>query len=46
MPAKKRRKLPLYVKILLGMILGVSWGLVVSGIEGGSEFTQDFIRPI
>jgi Na+/H+-dicarboxylate symporter len=45
MPAKKRRKLPLYVKILLGMILGVSWGLVVSGIEGGSEFTQDFIKP-
>jgi proton glutamate symport protein len=46
MPAnKKRRKLPLYVRILLGIILGVSWGLAVSGIGGGPDFTRDFIKP-
>jgi proton glutamate symport protein len=46
MSAKKRRKLPLYVKILLGMMMGVSWGLVISEMPGGQEFTQDFIKPL
>jgi proton glutamate symport protein len=45
MTAKKKKKFPLYVKILMGMSLGITWGLVVSNYEGGPEFTRDFIKP-
>jgi proton glutamate symport protein len=45
MTAKPKKKVPLYIKILLGMMLGIVWGLLASRVEGGAAFTQDFIKP-
>jgi Na+/H+-dicarboxylate symporter len=42
MDSKKR--LPLYVKILIGMGAGLVWGLMASPL-GWTDFTQDWIRP-
>lgn len=39
-----KKKLPLYAKILIGMGLGLAWGILSSPL-GLSEFTQDWIRP-
>lgn len=39
-----KKKLPLYAKILIGMGLGLVWGILSTPI-GLSEFTQDWIRP-
>jgi Na+/H+-dicarboxylate symporter len=38
------RKLPLYGKILIGMALGLVWGLSAQGF-GLLDFTQDWIKP-
>jgi Na+/H+-dicarboxylate symporter len=38
------KKLPLYAKILIGMGLGLVWG-ILAGPLGISDFTQDWIRP-
>lgn len=39
-----KRKLPLWLKIIIGMLLGIAWGLiaVATGLE---EFTGNWIRP-
>lgn len=39
-----RKKLPLYGKILIGMVLGMLWGLTADGM-GLSDFTQDWVKP-
>ena len=39
------KKLALHWKILLGMLLGVIFGLVMSQVNGGSDFTSDWIKP-
>lgn len=39
-----RKKLPLYAKILIGMALGIAWGLSAQSL-GIVEFTQDWIKP-
>jgi Na+/H+-dicarboxylate symporter len=41
---KKKKKLPLYAKILIGMALGLAWGLSAKAL-GIAEFTQDWIKP-
>jgi Na+/H+-dicarboxylate symporter len=38
------RKLPLYAKILIGMFLGLVWGLSADGL-GLLEFTGDWVKP-
>jgi Na+/H+-dicarboxylate symporter len=38
------RKLPLYAKILIGMFLGLVWGLSADGL-GLLEFTRDWVKP-
>jgi Na+/H+-dicarboxylate symporter len=38
------RKLPLYGKILIGMALGLIWGLSAQGL-GLLDFTQNWIKP-
>lgn len=39
------RNLALHWKILIGMALGVVFGLVASFIDGGAAFTADYIKP-
>lgn len=40
----KGRKLPLYAKILIGMCLGLVWGLSAESL-GIVDFTQDWVKP-
>jgi Na+/H+-dicarboxylate symporter len=40
----KLKKLPLWAKIILGMILGLAWGLIAV-LTGLKEFTIDWIKP-
>lgn len=42
---KKKLKVPLYLRILIGMFLGVIWGLLVSDFHWGIPFTKDYIKP-
>jgi len=39
-----KRKTPLYVKILIGMALGMVWGLSADSL-GLVPFTQDWVKP-
>lgn len=39
------RKIPLYVKIILGMLLGVVFAVIVIQVDGGAEFTKNWIKP-
>lgn len=39
------KKLALHWKILLGMLLGVVVGIIMTTFDGGKEFTQDWIKP-
>lgn len=38
------RKLPLHIKIILGLLLGVIWALISSKL-GWSQFTIDWLKP-
>ncbi|MGK0436872.1 MAG: Na+/H+-dicarboxylate symporter, partial [Flavobacteriales bacterium] len=40
------KKLPLHVKILMGMILGVVFGFIMMKVDGGKSFTIDWIKPL
>ncbi|NJN42284.1 MAG: dicarboxylate/amino acid:cation symporter [Flammeovirgaceae bacterium] len=40
----KKKKIPLYAKILIGMGLGLVWGIAATPF-GLAEFTHDWIRP-
>mgnify|MGYP002639804445 CR=1 FL=1 len=39
------KKLALHWKILLGMLLGVIVGILMSSFDGGKELVQDWIKP-
>lgn len=39
-----RKRIPLYGKILIGMFLGLIWGLSAEGL-GIGDFTDDWIKP-
>lgn len=39
------KKLALHWQILLGMVLGVAVGLIMTQFEGGREIVQDWIKP-
>ncbi len=39
-----KKKMPLYAKILIGMGIGLVWGILATPL-GLVEFTQDWIRP-
>ncbi len=39
------KKLALHWKILLGMVLGVIFGLLMTNFEGGKEIVQDWVKP-
>lgn len=42
--AAKKFRLPLWAKIILGMILGIIWGLIAVRL-GMEKFTSDWIKP-
>jgi proton glutamate symport protein len=42
---KMSKKMPLHVKILLGMIVGVVFGLIMLQISWGKDFIVDWIKP-
>ncbi|NRB60943.1 MAG: dicarboxylate/amino acid:cation symporter [Winogradskyella sp.] len=40
------KKLALHWKILIGMVLGVVFGLIMTSVSGGEDFVTDWIAPI
>lgn len=40
------KNIALHWKILIGMALGVVYGLVLSFVDGGGDFIGDFIKPL
>ena len=40
------KKIALHWQILVGMVLGVSVGLIMTQFEGGKEIVQDWIKPL
>lgn len=40
----KKKKLPLWLKITIGMVFGIIWGLIASG-TGLEDFTANWIKP-
>ena len=40
------KKLELHWKILIGMVFGLVFGFVMLQIDGGKEFTGDWIKPL
>ena len=41
----KKKKYPLHLKILIGMFLGIGFGLTMWYVDGGKEFTLSWIKP-
>lgn len=39
------KRIPLYVKIIVGMVLGVLFAVAAIQFEGGVNFTKDWIKP-
>ena len=49
MPEEKKQKrfrFPLHWRIILFMFIGIVWGVYSAGIEGGNEFTLNYIKPL
>lgn len=44
MIGKKKKKYPVWLKILIGMVLGIIWGLVATRLNL-EEFTSDWVKP-
>ncbi|MCS6967489.1 MAG: dicarboxylate/amino acid:cation symporter [Cytophagales bacterium] len=42
----KRKKLPLYAQILIGLFLGLLWGLISAWLQLPKSFTGEFIKPL
>jgi len=40
------KKLELHWKILIGMVLGLVFGFIMLQIDGGKQFTADWIKPL
>lgn len=40
------RKLELHWKILIGMVLGIVFGFVMTQVNGGKDFVSDWIQPL
>ena len=39
------KRIPLYVKIIGGMVLGVLFAVAAIQFDGGIKFTKDWIKP-
>jgi len=42
---KENKKIPLHIKILVGMVIGIAWSIAASYINGGGEWTLNYIKP-
>lgn len=40
------KKLELHWKILIGMVIGLLFGFVMLQIDGGRQFTEDWVKPL
>jgi Na+/H+-dicarboxylate symporter len=40
------KKLALHWKILIGMVLGILFGFIMTGVDGGKDFVGDWINPV
>jgi len=40
------KKMALHWKIMIGMVLGIAFGAVMTQIDGGPEFISDWIKPL
>jgi proton glutamate symport protein len=43
---KQNKKIPLHIKILAGMVIGVAWSIAAGNINGGPEWTLSYIKPL
>ena len=41
----KKKKFPLHLKILIGMLIGVVFGLGMTQFEGGKDIIIDWVKP-
>lgn len=39
------KRIPLYIKIIIGMVLGILFAVLVIQFDGGVKFTKDWIKP-
>ena len=39
------KKLALHWQILIGMVLGVGFGILMANVDGGNDFTKNWIKP-
>ena len=39
------KKMALHWKILIGMVLGILFGFIMTGVDGGKDFVGDWINP-
>ena len=39
------KKLALHWKILIGMVIGILFGLIMTKVDGGKSFIGDWIKP-
>ncbi|HEY8402431.1 MAG TPA: dicarboxylate/amino acid:cation symporter [Cytophagaceae bacterium] len=46
MSKKKSKGIPLYIQIIIGIVLGLLWGLTVPSFSWGIDFTLDYIKPV
>lgn len=44
-PKTEKKKFPLHLKILLGMVVGVVFGFIMWNVEGGKDFVVSWIKP-
>jgi Na+/H+-dicarboxylate symporter len=40
------KKVPLYIRIIAGMVLGVLFAIIAVKMEGGVKFTKDWVKPL
>ncbi|CAL2103388.1 Glutamate transporter homolog [Tenacibaculum sp. 190130A14a] len=40
------KKMALHWKILIGMVLGILFGLAMTAVDGGADFVGDWIKPL
>ena len=45
MTDNKNSSVPLHVKILAGMVMGIAWSIIASSITGGAEWTTAYVKP-